>query len=208
MKKEFKTLISFREYFELKDKTEIDYFLANGNFKKKDHLHIKPLFENRSYIFVKDCQHFMSAITTDYRNFLSISINFLESIGRELDRELEKDLALQPLFYLYETFLFIHDEINRNGKKGKGKLIQRGGINEMEKNGLRSEPSYEEKAAGIDNFNKFGVFAPLYKLCKRNLFDYEAAKKLPYHLCFTALFYEKTEFEFNKALSERRKNKK
>lgn len=81
-------------------------------------------------------------------------------------------------------------------------------INDEEEQSLNNDPDPEAIAAGIDQLNKFGVFAAVDSLAKGDALKYEQIYELSYSTVFTKLWLDTEKAKFEKRLSERLKFKK
>lgn len=63
---------------------------------------------------------------------------------------------------------------------------------------LNYEPTSEEMRAGIEEFNKFGVFVTIDRLAGGDPLKYEAITKMPYNIIYSKLLLSKTDSEFQK----------
>ena len=70
-------------------------------------------------------------------------------------------------------------------------------ILENEYNRLSSEPTREQKLAGIDNFNEYGTFNTIDALAGGKLWRYEIVEKMQYNIVFTKMARNKTQIEFD-----------
>lgn len=81
-------------------------------------------------------------------------------------------------------------------------------IKEYEEEKLKNEPSPESRQAGIDQFNKFGVFATIDMLAQGKILDHDKIKDLPYLRVLNKLYLENTKQKYEERLREVLKNKK
>jgi hypothetical protein len=87
-------------------------------------------------------------------------------------------------------------------------LDQLAKINEDEEQSLKNDPEPESIAAGIDQLNKFGIFAAVDSLAQGNPLKYEQIYELPYSTVFTKLWLDTERAKFEKRLSTHLKMKK
>jgi len=72
---------------------------------------------------------------------------------------------------------------------------------ETEKRELAYEPSEKEKAAGIDELERFGFMPTIDSLAAGNMSEYNQVLSQPYHKVFQKLCYQKTINSITKKLS-------
>lgn len=70
-------------------------------------------------------------------------------------------------------------------------------ILEAESNRLGSEPTREQKLAGIDNFQEYGAYATVRSLAGGNWLKMDQVEKMSYYMAFTEMCYNKTQSEFD-----------
>lgn len=201
-----KTNVSLLDYFDSESKEETNIYLKTAELKPVDIWEIGDLYGNGSFQFVKDLQVLMSSCLADFEGFLFSLKEMCEAVEEEKGIKIKK-LFKYSIFHVYQQFLFFHDEINRKAIfDEKGNALNISGINELESTTLSGEVTYEEGAAGIDVFNKYGSFILLDKLTGGDLSKHDIYKKLPYSRCFTKLLLDKDKSDFNRKLTEIRKD--
>ena len=75
-------------------------------------------------------------------------------------------------------------------------VLQLKNILESEHNRLSSEPTREQKMAGIDMFNDYGVMNTIDALAGGDITKYEAIEKIEYNVVFAKMAKNKTQSEF------------
>lgn len=75
-------------------------------------------------------------------------------------------------------------------------VLQLKDILEAEHNVLSSEPTREQKLAGIDMFNDFGVMNTIKALAGGDVLKYDAITKLEYNVVFTHMVMNKVQADF------------
>ena len=75
-------------------------------------------------------------------------------------------------------------------------ITQLKSILETEQNALHKEPTYEQKKAGVDMFNDFGVMNTIKALAGGDILKYEAVTKIEYNIIFTHMAMNKVQSEF------------
>lgn len=71
---------------------------------------------------------------------------------------------------------------------------------EVETNELKQEYSEKEKAAGVEELERFGHFPSVDNLAKGDLLEHDKILQLPYHKVFVKLNYDKTLGQITKRL--------
>lgn len=77
----------------------------------------------------------------------------------------------------------------------------------FEKNNLYVEPTNEQKVAGIDRFEKFGVMNTVNASAKNDVLKYEKVLETEYNVMLTHMLIQKEKSEFQKRYSEVMKRK-
>ena len=176
--------ISFRQYAELEDRAEYDYYLKYGFFDPEDVFNTGK-FLDLSFGEVKDMQYYMSSGLT-WENFFK-ALSELKGLNY-------KELAERSIFDLHKARLYFAEQVSL--------------INSMESDHLGHQATPEETQAGIEMFSSYGAFIQFDKLAGGDPLKYGEIKKLKYDLCFTKLKLEADRNEFNERYHEIIKNKK
>lgn len=177
--------ISFKGYFETTNKSEFDTYLLKAILSPIDYFEIGSL-SMCSMGFVKDLQHYFTNIKRTKETFLDISLKMFQLIAEEKNQDVELYFD-KNIHECFQTFLYICKSIEE--------------INEAEKNGLGGEASVKEIKAGIDRFNKYGVYTQIRKLCNNDFLKKEEVLKAKYNDCFIELLYQKDLAEFKEDYS-------
>lgn len=178
--------ITFKQYFELEDKTDYNFYLKYGVFGYSDHFKTGD-FSELPFGFVKTAQQIVNSkegLTWD---------NYFELI-QDLIVKSKQELAKEYLFQLHMNRLYIVKEIEK--------------INKMESAALNYKPDSQEVAAGINDFSKFGSFLQFEKLAGGDILKIDEVKKLPYDICFTKLYLDSEKSQFEKRLMKLKQPKK
>jgi len=177
--------ISFVDYVNLKDRTEYDYLLKYSELVAEDYFKLGD-FLNLEFGFVKDIQEYLNYTGLDWKTYF-------EEIAKHTKKDI-KELAQIGIFNLYQSRLYLRDQINI--------------INELESNNLGHKASIEEDQAGIEVFNKYRSFLQFDHLTKGNIEKIEEIRKIKYSVCFAKLMLDADRVEFDNKLFKIRNKKK
>lgn len=177
--------ITFKQYFNLEDRTAYDYALKYGKLPPCDFLGLGSFLE-RPFGFVKDMQYLATSSTG-----LTWS-GFFEQLEKLLKISFDK-LTDKSLFELYQTRLYCVEEIEK--------------INKTESESLGHSPTPEESAAGLERFAEYKAFIQYDALAAGDLTRFEEIEKLPYSLCFTKLKLEADRDQYDRDYTTILKNK-
>jgi len=176
--------ISFREYVELEDHSQYNYYLRYGKIEAEDVFMIGSFLE-QTFGFVKDMQFYCSQGLT-WEDFFS-------SISTVIDKT-EKELSNISLFTLQKVRLYCIEEITK--------------INEIESNFLGHTPTVEEEQADISRFSSYGAFIQFDQLAGGDILKFKRIEKLKYNFCFTKLKLEADRSNYQQDYNNIVKNKK
>lgn len=174
--------ISFKEYVELQDRGQYDFYLRYGNIEPVDYFEIGD-YINETFGFVKDMQ--------DYLNSTGLTWEaFIKEMAKKTGKTPE-EVAKEPLFFLQQARLHAKAQIEF--------------INEIENKAMSYAPSAAEESADLSVFEKYRAFIQLDKLAGGDVTKIEHIKALPYLVCFTKLSLEADSAEYQRRLSKFKK---
>lgn len=179
--------ITVNDYIELEDKTEYDFAInfANQYNELIDEYGIGDIIQLKMGI-VKDIQDEMEFGTLTFEK----KIDYLNLI---LKKENSEWIGSEKLAKFSRGLNYLYSGIEE--------------IIKAERMVLCHEPSIEEEAAGLERFSKLGVYLQLRKLANGDITKIEAIREMPYSSCFTELYTQKLEFDFQKDLNDIYKQK-
>lgn len=169
--------ITFKQYFELDDKSDYDFLLRyeKSYIKPVDNYSIGDL-KKKSFGIVKDLQSDCNLF--NIVNTLSINPNDL-------------------LFKVSQSYYYVYNELCK--------------INELETQLLgNSYASDEQIEAGIEDFEKIGVYMQFHELTGGDVTKYETVRNTEYNVCLLELYTRKLKYDyferFNKIILRKNKN--
>jgi hypothetical protein len=178
--------ISFQKYYNLKDRTDYNYYLRYAEIEPKDIFKLGDFME-LSFGFIKDMQEL-------YNQDGFITWNEIFKQLSKLTVESDAEISNRSLFELQAFRLYLYRELDT--------------INEIEQKHLGHTPSAEEQQAGLDRFGKFKSFIQFDKLAGGNILNIDKVREIPYSICFTKLYLDSEVADYEKMLINIRSRKK
>ncbi len=171
---------------EVKDEYELALKYSDYSNRPVDNIGIGRL-DSKTFGVVKDLQQ-QAKQGFCLKEYID---TFVQLSGKSI-----KEIVSIPVFDFFATKTYLDTEIIR--------------INETEEKLLSHDSTFEEQAAGLDRFAKFGVSLQIDSLAGGDVTKWEAVRALPYEVAFLKLLMDKTKADFSKdyndIMSKRRKH--
>lgn len=174
--------ITFDEYLCLNDRSIYDFAIDYAyKFKESKDIFNVGSFTQQEFGFVKDLQYDMAQGIL-WEKMLEYMIRLT---GKDV-----KEFCKLKLLDIIRFKNYIVDEITE--------------IARIESIALAYEPEDDEKQAGIDELNVFGVYAQMLSVATGDPLKVEQVKKMKYEDAFVFLCYQKKKSDFERRLMELR----
>jgi len=182
------------------------------NYKPPEYFKIK---QNKIIPFVKDIkektygqkiflQHCLTENQKDEAKIIEESVliysqPYIDNKEFNLDRVIYLKNSLDNVFFvdLYSIALAYVDQLKQ--------------ITETESRSLNVEPTYEQRAAGVEKFSKFGIMNTVKALANNDILNYDKVLKIEYNTVFIHLLMNKEQNEYQenyrKILEQKHKRK-
>ena len=170
--------VTLKNFLKVSDANDFDYYIEIlTNLKPRPFIgkYVLKTLGNIGFETVKDLQELLSRPKIDYLSMLvmlpDITVDYL----------LKQKIV--DIFHFYNHLI---NEIEIT-IKNENRL-------------LNYIPDPDEIAAGIDRFNKFGIFGTIDSLADGDLLKHKEILKMPYNIVFSKLLYMKEQGMYQKAL--------
>jgi hypothetical protein len=172
--------ISFIEYYNLKDRSDYNYYLQYAEIEPKDFFKVGEL-KHLTFGTVKDIQELYNS-----SGFIMWNDYFKEL--EKLTGSKQDELSKIPLFDLHRFRLYLYDQIDF--------------INDLESTKLSHKPDADEQIAGIEEFGKYKSFVQFDNLAGGDILKYNKIREEPYMICFTKMLLDAERNEFQERLNK------
>lgn len=175
--------ISLKQYCELEDRSEYDFAMqyAFCFTEPVDEYGVGDLTE-QSFGFIKDFQYSIEQ-----------GLSFDELIKTISDLSKVKDIGSEPIDKFIRFSNYLKESIRQ--------------IIEVENQLLSHEPDADEEAAGMDRFDRLGIYLQIRSLTGGDITKHEKVKSLPYSLCLTEMYTAKQMNDYERELIRIKQNK-
>jgi hypothetical protein len=173
-------LISTSDYLELIDKSKYNFAIKYAHIftHPEDTLQMGD-FVCKPFGLIKDLQHdLQSGLTLEQKieyAILCCSASRLQMLAMQID-----DFCRATSYMI--------DAIE--------------GINHIESEALKHEPTPDELRAGLDRFAPLGVYMQIRQLTGNDVTKNEAVRSLPYNHCFNELYARKQVSDYQDAMND------
>ena len=170
-------IIILKEYIELEDKSEYDFFMKYSIVLNTpvDHFRLKNMSETQTFGMIKDLQYDLS----EGMNWYQI-IDYLGKLTGQ------KNIQNMTIDKICQQWKYIISEINR--------------ISEIESIALAYYPTNEEKQAGIDKLSALGSYLQFRNIAKEINLTIDQVKNIPYAEGFLELVTQKKLSDYDSSL--------
>ena len=181
---------SFYEYCHLSDEERLEYDTLTGAasiFKEAVDIFKVGDFTELTFGVLKDVQQIICS-----KN--GITYKDLFEAFTALTGKTENELQQMKMKDVINFRNYVIDEIKR--------------VNLVESITLSHHTTVEEEQAGIENFNKLGIYMQFRSLTKGDVTKFEQVRNIKYNICLLELIAQKESADYNERLSEiyKRKN--
>jgi hypothetical protein len=167
------------------DRAEWYIYLATPEFKTPfDHLGIGEI-DSKTFGLIKEAQTELFESV----NVLDI-IKWLSRFSEKTEDYLKTKIGI---FEAYRTFEYLRTELIK--------------LTENERDLLSEQPDGKMLAAGINEFEQFGVYLQLRKLTNGDITKIKEVESIEYNTCFLELYYQKVMNDFNMRYTKNASNR-
>ena len=177
-------IITLKEYIELEDKSEYDFFMKYSIVLNTpvDHFGLKDMSETQTFGMIKDLQYDLSEGLNWYQ--------IIDYLGKLTNQKNIQNITIDKIC---QQWKYITSEINR--------------ISEIEDIALAYYPTDEEKQAGIDKLSSLGIYLQIRNIAISLNMTIDQVKNIPYTEGFLELVTQKKLSDYENSLIKIRQRK-